>query len=801
MGNIGRWAVPNRCAAGAFATVLWLLMFIGKLCLLISLTTLSSHASPDALTGDRLEEKMSAQYTPRVNVSQSRPVLNKPLYIEPQDGRWNFNPGRDTFSPQALLDLSTLNSPIVSPQHKICLTKDRSGFTLGSGEEIRFWAVNVQAGRVPKDEIDEQIRFLAKRGVNMVRLHTFLNPKNPKAQLEQADLKEIDQIHQYIPAMRKHGVYLTLSPYWAIHFKQKHRNPDWEIPRNPQANDFSHLLFFDPILQGAYKQWLKTLFNTKNPYTGTALKDEPALAIFQIQNEDSLLFWNFKSLQGADLDVLRGQYGRWLERRHGSLAAVKKHWGGAKPLGSRVPDDWPHGLVSFIDPWHSLQKGSAQGAENRIQDQLLFLTETMQQFNQSIVDYIRHDLGADVLINPGNWKTASAELLDDLERYSYSVGDVQGVNRYVSQIHRGKYANWALIKGQQYIDGSVLLDPLALPALIKQPVAAPFIISETGWISPISFQAEGPFLSSVYQSLNGVDATYWFTAKQSQWRQPSSSNGYLPSLGKWVVQTPMILGQFPAAAYSFRKGLVAKAEPIVRDFRPVKSMIQRVPPAIFERQGFDPNRDENWLEHKYNQNALAFLQGPVTVEYSKPKKSDKSSLMEVKKEFDRGKIHSVTKQILWDTYNGIVVLDTPLSQGSCGLYFGSQIFTQNISMLINNPYACIWFVSLDGKSLSESQNIFVQMGTRQFSTGWKTRPSVWEKKNKRYLGREIVEFGKAPWQIEHLDAEATIDNPLVSEMILLDGNGVETKRKDLTKTDSGRTYLRLPKSTIYAILK
>ena len=48
-----------------------------------------------------------------------------------------------------------------------------------------------------------------------------------------------------------------------------------------------------PRMQEIYKAWVKQFLTTPDPYNGTTLAQEPAVAIFEIQNEDSLFFWSF----------------------------------------------------------------------------------------------------------------------------------------------------------------------------------------------------------------------------------------------------------------------------------------------------------------------------------------------------------------------------------------------------------------------------------------------------------------------------------------------------------------------------
>ncbi len=727
---------------------------------------------------------------------------NNSLYIEPAKELWSFQVAKDSFSSDALLDLSYLNTPLTKPSQRVTLSSDKNSFALASGESIRFWTINISKINLPKDQIDEQVRFLAKRGVNMVRLHVSLNPKGDDSNLNDIDRNILEQTFRYVAALKKHGVYLTFSPYWANTVTRngwgKSMGKNWPVPKNSQAENLNSLLFFDPTLRAAYKNWLKILLTETNPYTGKPLKDDPTLAILQLQNEDSLLFWTFNRLRGKDLDTLRQQYGLWLTQKYGALNLARQQWKGAQAAGSSVKDDWDRGLISFADIWQLTRTDTRVLKNLRLKDQTQFLADTMRQFNSEISHYVHDKLGAKVLINAGNWRTASAERLDDLERFSYNPTDIMASNRYVSTLHQGDKAGWAITNGQKYRDASVLLDPSALPVAFKQPAGYPFIVSESGWIPPISFQAEGPFLVSAFQSLNGVDAFFWFAAGNTQWRQPSSANGFLPSLGKWVTQTPMTLGQFPAAAYSYRQGLIQPGATVIQEYRSPEQLFAREKPVIVERHGFDPNRDADWLQQKEGRNGLAFLMGRVEVIFQAgSNKVDQSQIGQPTKD---GWITSSNRQMRWNLKRGIAIIDAPSVQGACGFFNGAPVTSANVQLTIANPYACVWVVALDERPIKNSSKLLVQMGTRQFATGWQSKPASWERKGQKYQGREITNIGKAPWQIEQLKAELIIDNTVVKTATILDSNGMASSKMNID-VKQNKTFVRLPEDALYVILQ
>ncbi len=77
-----------------------------------------------------------------------------------------------------------------------------------------------------------------------------------------------------------------------------------------------------PQLQQAEWNYLQRLLEHTNPYTGLKYKDDPALAVVETHNEDSL-FWHapLNQLFRGDLPLHRNelekQFGAWVKRSTG----------------------------------------------------------------------------------------------------------------------------------------------------------------------------------------------------------------------------------------------------------------------------------------------------------------------------------------------------------------------------------------------------------------------------------------------------------------------------------------------------
>ncbi|MDJ0842805.1 hypothetical protein [Crocosphaera sp.] len=715
-----------------------------------------------------------------------------------QTETWPFEPEKDNYDQKALLDLRYLNEKVAGETGFIRLSTNGKDFVKGDGKSIRFWAVNSDVWRKSYQQLEDNARFLAKRGVNMVRWHGQIVDKNDNKTLNNIDKKARQQLWQYVAAMKKEGIYLTISPYYANALKPQE---NWSIPRD--SNSFSGLLFFDPELQKAYKNWLKELLIPVNPYTGIALKDDPAIAIIQLQNEDSLLFWTFNNLKGRDLDLLSNQYRNWLVKKYGSLEQVIKAWKNVSIDGENIQQ----GKIKFYPIWHLTKSANSNsGKGKRLADQMQFLTETMSNFNQEMKRFLREEIGAKQLINAGNWKTADPIKLNDAERYSYTVTEVIGVNRYYNGgIHQGKKSGWAIINGDKFTNRSILFDPYSFPLNLKQVANHPMIIPESSWVPPLGYQSESPFLVSIFQSLTGIDGFYWFAMREPQWRQPSSANGYLPSLGKWVINTPELLGNFPAAALMYRQAYIKQGEPIIQENRPLTDLWNRQIPIISETKSFDPNRDQN-SEHNNNPinnkiHPLAFLVGPVEVTYGNNKTNKVVDLEKYINEQEKT-VRSMTEEITWNYEKGICFLNAAKAQGVTGfLKQVGEIKLKDITIKSNNQYATIIVVSMDNKPIKQSGKILVQVGTIARPTDWKQQASTWkDNKDNLQQGFEIINYGQAPWRLENNDIHLTLNNSNLTKAIILDANGLAKETINLKKNRS-QVSLPFPVDAKYVILE
>jgi len=718
-----------------------------------------------------------------------------PNLVDPAQS-WDFMPAVDTFSDDALLDLRYLNESVAGETGFIRQSVTGQDFVAGDGRTIRFWPVNTYIWEDSAAAMADQARFLAKRGVNLVRWHGQIPSLQEQASLQAIDETARDQLWQMVAAMKAEGIYTVISPYFAAALPLQ---PQWPVPRD--SDSMMGLLFFDAILQDAYKAWWRALLEPVNPYTGLALKDDPAVALLQLQNEDSLLFWTLQGLRGEDLNLLNNQYGDWLKGKYGALEKALTVWNNSRFDG----DDPAQGRLVLANIFELTQPVSDPGKAQRLADQTEFLTLTMTRFNTDMVSFLRAEVGTRSLINANNWKTADTLRLNDAERYSYTPAEVMAVNRYYGGIHTGEHSGWAIVDGDRFTDESVLFHPDQLPTNLKQVTGHPMLITESSWVPPLSYQSKGPFVVSLYQSLNGVDGVFWFSLGQPQWRQPESANGYLPSLGKWIADTPELLGNFPAAALMYRKGYIQSGEVVVQEHRRLEDIWQRQLPSIAESATFDPNRDTEAQSSQAQRDTpvhpLAFLVGPVEVTYD----SDpaQSQAMDLTPYIDvRAKtVTSVTQEITWDYGRGLCWLNSPKAQGVTGfLQAAGALDLADLVVTAGNSYATVVAVAMDDQPLAISKQILVQVGTTARPTGWGQTAVKWQDDDgNTHSGYEVTNYGAAPWQVANADVSLTLRNPAITQAMALDINGISQGEIALQPQSDAVTFT-MPANAKYVVL-
>jgi hypothetical protein len=381
-------------------------------------------------------------------------------YIFP-DENWRAFEHRVTTEPGSVLDFSSLLDGPAGKYGPVIAKDGHFAFRDAPETRIRFYGTNIcsRAGFQDKAGDEELVAELARKGYNSARLHHFgallpFRKGNSSAEFDPAELDKLDYLFY---CLKKKGLYIIIDLYTT---RTVRKGEIAEIDRDVRLNEFKALVGLSPSAMRNWKTYARNLLTHRNPYTGLAWKDDPALTGICLLNEANLaVHWR----TAPDIQELyRERYESWLKGRGVS------------------PDDAPIG-----GPSPSFTQ---------------FIVELNRKMNSECADFVR-SLGTTALITELNYRQT---LPLDLMREPFDYVD----NHVYWDLKRFLAAKWKLPYGhrQQKDTARAAYTPrLAMPTRL---FGKPFTITEFNYCFPNHYRAEGGPVMGAYAALQDWDGLY-----------------------------------------------------------------------------------------------------------------------------------------------------------------------------------------------------------------------------------------------------------------------------------------------------
>jgi hypothetical protein len=596
------------------------------------------------------------------------------------------------------------------------------------GTRLRLWGVHLtdwSRGSVllpPKDDIPMWAGTLARFGVNCVRLH-FLDLDAPRgiiasggADSRTLDPQQLDRLDFLVSELKKRGIYVDLNLNVGRSYKAGDGVKDYD-----KIGWAKGLTLFDPRLIELEKEYARNILTHLNPYTKTEYRNEPAVAIVEILNENGL--WaGFKAPTAYYDDELTAQYNTWLNA-HRSPADVQRLRAIAGVAGGAP-------VPRLTGP----EVGAAP--KERFDAEMSFIGDAETTFYLGMARFLKDTLGVKAPI------TGTADHSHTGSSYSMlaSLSKLDILDGHVYWEHPGS---------PPPVNTPMVNDPLhsTVVQLSRTAVAGkPYTVSEFNHPFPNDWASEGIPILAAYGSFQDWDAiiVYTFEPKKDPNSKPYVGDPFDISLD------PVRMTQMAAGAAMFLRGDVhAAAKTVTRTYSKDQ---------VFESRRLDRTEQPYFtpgfplatpLLHGVR---IGSLDGPPTLPFPPA---------------DTTLMVSDTKELTWfasPKATGLVTVNTDRTQALIGFVKANAKSVKNLSANIDNTFASIVLTSLGSKPLSTTGRMLLTAGSRVTNTGLKWNPER----------TRTVDQGGSPSLIEPVTGTITLrnlENAVGVSVTALDGAG------------------------------
>ncbi len=572
----------------------------------------------------------------------------------------------------------------------------------GDGHRVRLWGVNVTdwspgSAQIPsKKDAPIWAATLARFGVNCVRLQflDFVTPRGLVAvgnNTRALDPEQMDREDFFLAQLEKRGIYIDFNLLVGRPFKAGDGIADADRIRQGAKG----ISLYDPKLIELQKEYARELLTHYNPYTKREYRDDPGVAIVEINNEDAIWvgFRGPSQYYDRELDAI---YNVWLKKN----APTADIWTVRKETG-----------VNGIEPVPLLawpEVGGASLQRYRVESEFYLWLE--RGYFSYMRDYLRKTLGVKCVI------LATADHDHSSTGYPLELA----------------LSSFGTLDGHDYWEGPwerktkspMVNDPLHSTVVDLSRSAVQdkvYTVSEVNEPFPNDYEAEQIPILAAYGDFQDWDAILWYTF------EPKKDPNWKPYVGDPfdLSLDPVRMTELASGALTFLRGDVSPArETVTRSYSAEE---------VFDSYRL-PGKDSPYftpgfplwlpLEHSLRISSLDGLQTAKFGDGTRP-----------------NPIVSDTGQLTWNlssTGEGAVVVDSPRTQALIGFGSAEERAPANLSVDIGNPFSAIVLVSLDGKPIAQSSRMLLTASARVANSGME-----WNRSH-----TELKQWGGSPTLIE-----------------------------------------------------
>ncbi|MFV0351005.1 MAG: hypothetical protein ACK5JF_01670 [Oscillospiraceae bacterium] len=645
-------------------------------------------------------------------------------------------------------------------------------FYYENGQRARFWGVNIGFDGVAPDKewAEETARDLKALGINAVRFLSldsdyrqslFIDAKTSTTKLDE---KKLDRMDYFIYCLKQQNISVVMCLYTERQFVGSDGVKEAEgIPDNSK-----YVSLFDEKTIALQQQFAQAILTRTNTYTGLVYADDPAIALYQITNENTLfrMWYNGETLPAGYEQQLDERFLEWLMKKYGSEQGVLSAWG-----------------VTGVDALRPLYKQRESYPTAQVLDTVLFYQHLEETYTERMLNYFKQDLAVKAPVSantgyagPANLVATSSQDFNSAHMYYDFIEFPSGQWNAIDFVQ----TNESMIKAESvpYTNINTMLGFMSFSAVEGMPT----VVDEYNSLFPNDYQYETLPVITAYAAFQDWDGLFLFAYSYGK---DGETMGKHTGVREYAINDFFLLennavkvSQMRACATMFIRGDVDKANNFytleMTDIQSIEDSAKQVftqdfnnynisgpiPSTFIYRHGL-----RRGLHAATPTNSQSVLGGDISAWNTKINASD-------------------TGQLLWDGTDGsaLVSIDTPLSQAVVGELKGKTLTTANVTFALNNNCSAM-VTSLDGKEIAGSGHLLVSVAGRIQNTG--------QVKDSKTQG--LTSWGKNETSVEAITGTVTIQGqqPGTYEVWGLSANQARLESKTVTVGQDGVLELSL----------
>lgn len=641
----------------------------------------------------------------------------------------------------------------------------------GAGKRFRIWGVNLSfTGSFPrKEDAPAYASHLARYGINCVRIHHhdwrsprgLIDAKHPDSR--HLDAEMLDRFDFFVSELKKQGIYVDLNLNVARAFQ-----PGDGVKDAGQLGFGKAVTLFDPRIIELQKEFARAYLTHRNPYTGLEYRQEPAVALVEILNENSLVeYWKAGRLTGRGPDPqaadktwsdIPASYAAGLDRLYQrylrgkltteQLRELEKEVGASEIPRLRPPE-------------------FARASPLRFQTEAWFYIGLESAFYEDFQRFLKNDLGVrqpviGTSVHNGGLTpyalTVSLAKLDVVDGHTYW--------QHPRYFHEGGVRKFE-IRNTPMVD-----DPENSTVMTLSRVAVagkPYTVSEVNHPYPNEYGAEMIPILSAYAAFHDWDGIFWYSFSHTS---PDAWKPAPPSFFD-IRNDPVKMAQLVSGAMLFLRGDVAPARHTVLRNYTRAQIAESLRLGGAERPFFTPGMPRRLaLRHATRTGAFDAAQTSAWPEVP------------------AGDAVSDTGELAWS--KGLVEVKTPRTIVLAGRVPSGA--GREVKVKLENAFIALMLSSLDGEPLAKSARLLLTAAGKTANAGMK-----WNEKR-----TTLLENGTAPVLIEPARGAISLASLAGARNVRLrplDGGGVAMGPPVQARRDGAAWVLPLSSDTVWYVVE